>query len=184
MSLFIFGDKGPVSGRILSLETDLSPLITMATIVSSMLKITRGLKIFWETGPRGMLFNEPNCCLSVSVTSLNSCKTHRGILMVTAKSFRRHSRMLSEWVTALVYLPSLLNSQGLMSNGPGARQWDEGWKCPWLEYTEYTPVSNPGPSGLKSSALPLDQAHRHSRMDENCSDSVWMNRVWSPCAHA
>ncbi len=30
---------------------DLSSLITLATIVFSMLKITRGLKIFWETGP-------------------------------------------------------------------------------------------------------------------------------------
>ncbi len=37
--------------KILSLETDLSSLITLATIVFSMLKITRGLKIFWETGP-------------------------------------------------------------------------------------------------------------------------------------
>ena len=38
--------QGPVSGKILSLETDLSSLITLATIVFSMLKITRGLKIF------------------------------------------------------------------------------------------------------------------------------------------
>ena len=37
---------GAVSGRILSLETDLSSLITLVTIVFSMLKITRGLKIF------------------------------------------------------------------------------------------------------------------------------------------
>ncbi len=42
---------GPVSERILSLETDLSSLITLVTIVFSMLKIARGLEIFWETGP-------------------------------------------------------------------------------------------------------------------------------------
>ncbi len=46
--------QGPVSQRILSLETDLSSLITLVTIVFSMLKITRGLKIFSETGPRGI----------------------------------------------------------------------------------------------------------------------------------
>ncbi len=39
-------DQGPVSGRILSLETDLHSLITLVTIVFSLLKITRGLKIF------------------------------------------------------------------------------------------------------------------------------------------
>ncbi len=37
--------------KILSLETDLSSLLTLVTIVFSMLKITRGLKIFWENGP-------------------------------------------------------------------------------------------------------------------------------------
>ncbi len=46
-----FQYQGPVSRKILSLEMDLSPLITLVTIVFSMLKITRGLKIFWETGP-------------------------------------------------------------------------------------------------------------------------------------
>ncbi len=40
----------PVSGRILSLEMDLRSLITLVTIVFSMLKITRGLEVFWETG--------------------------------------------------------------------------------------------------------------------------------------
>ncbi len=44
-------DLGPVSGKILSLETYLSSLITMATIVFSMLKFISGLKIFLETGP-------------------------------------------------------------------------------------------------------------------------------------
>ncbi len=39
-------DQGPVSGKILRLETDLNSLITMVTIVFSMLKINRGLKIF------------------------------------------------------------------------------------------------------------------------------------------
>ncbi len=36
---------GPVSRKILSLEMDLSSLITMVTIVFSMLKNTRGFKI-------------------------------------------------------------------------------------------------------------------------------------------
>ena len=38
--------QGPGSEKILSLETDLSSLITLVTIVFSMLKITRGLKFF------------------------------------------------------------------------------------------------------------------------------------------
>ena len=41
-----FDYQGPVSRKILSLEMDLSLLITMVTIVFSMLKMTRGLKIF------------------------------------------------------------------------------------------------------------------------------------------
>ncbi len=44
-------DLGPVSRKILSLEMDLSSLITMVTIVFSMLKITSGLKIFFEILP-------------------------------------------------------------------------------------------------------------------------------------
>ncbi len=41
--------QSSVSRKILSLEIDLSSLITMVTIVFSMLKITRGLKIsFFE----------------------------------------------------------------------------------------------------------------------------------------
>ncbi len=43
--------QGPVSGKILSLETDLSSLITLVTIVFSM------LKIFWETGPWSLSFD-------------------------------------------------------------------------------------------------------------------------------
>ncbi len=43
--------QGPVSRNILSLETDLRSLITMATIVFSMLKITRGPKIFEKLAP-------------------------------------------------------------------------------------------------------------------------------------
>ncbi len=42
-----------------------------------------------------------------------------------------------EWVSELVYLTSLLNSQGLMSDGPVAGQWDEGWKGPRHEYTGF-----------------------------------------------
>ncbi len=38
--------RGPVSGNILSQEMNLNSLITMATIIFSMLKIARGLKIF------------------------------------------------------------------------------------------------------------------------------------------
>ncbi len=38
--------QGPVSGKILSIETDLSSLITLVTIVFSKLKIARALKIF------------------------------------------------------------------------------------------------------------------------------------------
>ncbi len=37
----------------------------------------------------------------------------------------------------LVYLASLLNTQGLMSSGPGAGQCDERWQCPRLEYTGF-----------------------------------------------
>ncbi len=44
-----FGLQWPVSGKILNLETDLSSLIPLATIVLSML-ITGGRKIFTETG--------------------------------------------------------------------------------------------------------------------------------------
>ncbi len=38
------------------------------------------------------------------------------------------------WV---VYSMSLLNSQGLMSDGLSARQWDEGWKFPRFENTGF-----------------------------------------------
>ncbi len=43
--------QGPVSAKIVSLETDLSLLIIMAAIVVCMLKITSGFKNFRETGP-------------------------------------------------------------------------------------------------------------------------------------
>ncbi len=66
--------------------------------------------------------------------------------------------LVSEWVSELVYLMSLLNSQGLMSDRPGAGQWDEGWKGPRHEWIHQ--VSIPGPRDLKSSVLPLNQAHR------------------------
>ena len=39
------GILGPVSGKILSLETDLGSQITLITIVFSMLKVTRELNI-------------------------------------------------------------------------------------------------------------------------------------------
>ncbi len=42
---------GTVSRRILSLEMDLNALITLVTIVFSMLKITRRLKIFLRNWP-------------------------------------------------------------------------------------------------------------------------------------
>ncbi len=61
-------------------------------------------------------------------------------------------------LSELVYLTSLLNSQGLMSDGFGAGQWDEGWKTPRLEFTGFR-TRDPC-SGLKSSVLPLDQAYR------------------------
>ncbi len=48
--------QAPVSRKILRLEMDVSSLITMTTIVFSMLKITRGLKII---GPRWCL---PQSC--------------------------------------------------------------------------------------------------------------------------
>ncbi len=50
--LLLNTNRGSVSRKFLSLEMDLSSLITMVTIIFSMLKITRGLKIFWETGSR------------------------------------------------------------------------------------------------------------------------------------
>ncbi len=42
----------PVSGKNLSLETDLRSLITLATIVFSMLKVTRRLKILLRNRPQ------------------------------------------------------------------------------------------------------------------------------------
>ncbi len=64
---------------------------------------------------------------------------------------------MSEWV---VYLTSLLNSQGLYEwrirpcQGR-AMKWRMTGPQSWIHW-----VSNPGPSGRKSSVLPLDQAHR------------------------
>ncbi len=49
---------------------DLSSLITMVTIVFSMLKITRGLKIFWETGPRWQKM-QPICLLHIQKFEIN-----------------------------------------------------------------------------------------------------------------
>ena len=43
----------------------------------------------------------------------------------------RRNEQLIDWVSELV------NSQGLMSDGPGGGQRDEGWKCPRLEYTGF-----------------------------------------------
>ncbi len=63
----------------------------------------------------------------------------------------------NEWVSELVYLTSLLNSQCLMSDGPAAGQRDEGWKCPRLEYTGF-PTRYP--VVWKSSGLSLDKVHR------------------------
>ncbi len=40
----------------------------------------------------------------------------------------------------LAYLTSLINSHCLMSDGQGAGQWDEGWKCPRLEYTGFRTI--------------------------------------------
>ncbi len=47
------------------------------------------------------------------------------------------SMYTSEWVSELVYVMSLLNSQGLMSDGPGAGQWHEGRKGTRHEYTGF-----------------------------------------------
>ncbi len=51
----IYGMQASVFGKIVSLQTDLSLLIIMATIVFSMMKITSGLKIFREPDPRFLL---------------------------------------------------------------------------------------------------------------------------------
>ncbi len=40
----------------------------------------------------------------------------------------------------LVYLGLLINSHSLMSDGQGAGQCDEGWKCPRLEYTGFRTI--------------------------------------------
>ncbi len=65
--------------------------------------------------------------------------------------------MVGEWVSELVYLTSLLKSQGPQERRTGRRAMRRRMKGPqtWIHR-----VSNPGPSGLKSSVLPLDQAHR------------------------
>ncbi len=47
-SLLLNSNLWPVSGKILSLDTDLSPPIKVATIVFCVLKITSTLKIFCE----------------------------------------------------------------------------------------------------------------------------------------
>ena len=65
---------GPVSRKILSLETDLSSLITLVTIVFFMLKITRGLKIFWETGHRSLDHANTNSQQKSRVLGLSNIK--------------------------------------------------------------------------------------------------------------
>ncbi len=48
----------------------------------------------------------------------------------------------SKWLGELVYLTSLLNSQGLIIDGAGAGGWDVGWKGPRHEYTGF-PTGDP-----------------------------------------
>ncbi len=67
---------------------------------------------------------------------MDDVSQNRLILPWDQRKHRKGSHQ-NEWVSELVYLTSLLNSQGLMSDGPGAGQWDEGWKCSRLEYTGF-----------------------------------------------
>ncbi len=69
-------------------------------------------------------------------------------------------------MSELVYLniTSLLDSQSLMSNGPGVGQWDEGWKCPSLEYTGFrTRDPTAQPSALRLSLRVMTLLACHSR---------------------
>ncbi len=68
-------DQGSVSRKILSLEIDLSSLITMVTIVFSLLKFTRGLKIFEKLTPCSQI-------KSPSLMKLCSCCCEAGILLM------------------------------------------------------------------------------------------------------
>ena len=66
------------------------------------------------------------------------------------------------WVTELVYLTSLLNSQGLMSDGQGAEQWAEGWKGPRLEYTGFR-TRDPVVSSRPSAPRCWEKVYNHIR---------------------
>ncbi len=86
------------------------------------------------------------------------------------------------WVSELVYVTSLLTSQGLMSEAPG-REMRSGREMRWrmtVPQTWIHRVSNPGPSGLKSSVLPLDQAPR-ARYLWDCSDQFYLGVVQCIC---
>ncbi len=52
-------------------------------------------------------------------------------------SFNRYGMFELTWFVYLTSLLNHVNRQGLMSDGPGARQWDEGWECPRREYTRF-----------------------------------------------
>ena len=56
----------------------------------------------------------------------------------------------------MVYLTSLLNSQDIRSDGPEPGNETKDEMATGMD----TPGFDPVPSGLKSSVLPLDQAHR------------------------
>ncbi len=68
-----------VSGKSLSLETDINSLITLATIVLSMLRIARGVKIFLRNWPhRSLTCVEPDLtCIHVTCIQVTSTGTVR-----------------------------------------------------------------------------------------------------------
>ncbi len=71
---------------------------------------------------------------SISIWPKTVATGNRHVALTKRATWHRDRRMFdNKWVSELVYLTSLLNRQGFM----GARQWDEGWICDWLEYTGF-----------------------------------------------
>ncbi len=88
------------------------------------------------------------CILLLSKHGLVVQHVQDGVFLTWMWSFRFHCECINkrwreksmslvrrEWES--VYLTSLLNSQGVMSDGPGTGQWDEGRKGPRHECTGF-----------------------------------------------
>ncbi len=77
-------------------------------------------------------FMQSNAICQSSRFTINTCLLlHFYFFIYLCGKIRRSNDL--RWMSELVYLTWLLNSQGFMSDGLGARQWDEGWKGPRIE---------------------------------------------------